>query len=181
MRKPLHLIIPLALLLLFSFSPNETEDADRIIWSADRPLQWTDFTGAIDSKSSYDAWTYSGMSYTYTWNYSGDDINVEVNIDSWFEKDQSWVKKSKMSPALLAHEQLHFDIAELHSRYLEEAINNFEYTENVEAEVDSIYNAIFNQLLAAQIKYDEESEHYQNKSGQLKWNTFVRDELKRLE
>lgn len=179
--KVTHFLHLMLVFFLLSFQFEDVEGVDYIKWDASRPLTWKDFSGKIDAKSSFDAWTYSGMSYTYSWYYQGENVKVDCEIYSYFEPGQSWVKKGKMSDELLAHEQIHFDIAELHARYFEEKIELFSFTKNAGAEVDSIYEVTFNEMLAMQIKYDEESEHYRNAEGQIKWNDFVHDELKRLE
>jgi hypothetical protein len=175
-------LIPFALIFfLFSFQLDEEEELDYLEWSIERPLTWADFEAKPDSKSSFDAWTYSGISYVYSWYYQDDNIRPDLNAWSYFDPKQSWIKKGKMTPELLAHEQQHFNIAELHCRYFEERVDKFTYTLNVEAEIDSIYGVVFEEMLAMQITYDEETDHFRNLEGQNKWNEFISDELKRLE
>ena len=177
-------MIALFLIAVFPMAttlPDEEEKGGLVEWQAEQPLTWADFSGDIDTESPYDAWTWSGINYVYSWFYEGDDIKIDLNAYAFFDPAQSWVKNGEKSAELLAHEQLHFDISEMHCRYFEEAVHDFDFTENVEAELDSIYNVYFDQLLATQIKYDEESEHYQNAEGQMHWNNFVASELKRLE
>ncbi|MBI3133697.1 MAG: DUF922 domain-containing protein [Bacteroidetes bacterium] len=177
--KFLHLSPLFFVLLLLSFQSDKSTDI--VEWNSQTPLRWHDFSGNIDEQSPYDAWTFSGFNYTYTWNYNGDEIVVAADAYAFFDPAQSWVKTGKMTPELLAHEQLHFDISEMHARYFKDRIAGFEFTENVEAEVDSIYEVTFAALLETQLVYDEETEHHKNKEGQLRWHQRVHNELNRFE
>ncbi|MBL7900301.1 MAG: hypothetical protein JNJ99_17320 [Crocinitomicaceae bacterium] len=177
--KALLLLSPV--IFLFSFIAEEEENTNELTWSADRPLLWSDFTGDVDRSSSFDAWTYSGINYVYTWYYDDNNkIKADINAWAYFDHSQSWVKRSAISEELLQHEQLHFDIAELHCRYFLEASLNYTYTENVEAEIDSIYNVYFEKMLSTQIDYDMATDHFRNKEEQIKWNQHVHSELDRL-
>ncbi len=179
--KAKYLLPFVSVFFLFSFQLDEEEESLTIQWASDRPLTWKDFSGKVDSESSFDAWTYSGISYVYSWYYQDDNIRPDLNAWSYFDPEQSWIKKGKMTPELLVHEQQHFNIAELHCRYFEERVDKFTYTLNVEAEIDSIYGVVYEEMLAMQITYDEETDHFRNLEGQTKWNQFISDELKRLE
>lgn len=179
--KAKHLVPFVLIFFLFSFQLDEEEESTTLKWNSERTLTWKDFSGKIDTESSFDAWTYSGISYVYSWYYQDDAIRADLNAWAYFDTEQSWIKKGKMTPELLAHEQLHFNIAELHCRHFEERVDKFTYTLNVESEIDSIYNVAFEEMLAMQIQYDLETDHFKNVEGQKKWNQFVSDELKRLE
>jgi hypothetical protein len=181
MGKLVSLTILFSTVLLFSFKSDEEENANELTWDAERPLVWEDFTAEPDKQSSYDAWTFSGINYVYNWYYNDQNqIEAEVNAWAYFDHAQSWVKKKSISEELLAHEQLHFDIAELHCRYFLEAADHFTYTENVEAEIDSIFNVYFKQMLSTQIDYDIATDHFRNKEEQIKWNNQVHAEMDRL-
>jgi hypothetical protein len=172
--------IPFLFVGLLSFQSDEATDT-LVEWDSERPLTWKDFSGEIDRQSPYDAWTYSGINYVYSWFYEGDAIKVDLDAYAFFDPAQSWIKKGEESAELLQHEQLHFDLSELHSRYFEVAVRDFAFTENVEAELDSLYTVYLNKLLATQIQYDEETKHFQDKKEQARWHQFVADELKQLE
>lgn len=158
-------------------SGNWRNDEALITWENYRPLTWNDFIADIDESSPYDAWTWSGINYTYTWKNESGNIVVALDAFAFFDPLKSWVKQDLATEELLAHEQLHFDISEMYCRRFENAIKAFSFTENVEMEVDSIYQAHFNQLLAAQTEYDELSDHHANQQGQAYWEKYVHDEL----
>lgn len=165
----------------FLFSFNQDEGQTLIYWTSGTPLQWSDFSGVVDSTSEFDAWTYSGITYEYTWQTADEQIILESSCESFFDPAQSWVKREKISDELLAHEQLHFDLSELYSRYLQATLSTFTFTDRVDAEVDSIYEAHLNALLAAQIQYDQETDHFNNIRQQAMWTQKVKSELKRLD
>ena len=175
------ILLGFMILLMSSFQSDEEENTNELTWSEDRPLIWSDFTGDADRSSSFDAWTYAGINYVYTWFYDDNNqIRADINAWAYFDHSQSWVKRSAVSKELLEHEQLHFDIAELHCRYFLEASLNYTHTENVEAEIDSIYTVYFEKMLSAQIDYDMATDHFRNKEEQMKWNQHVHSELNRL-
>ena len=147
-------------------------------WQAERPLTWSDFSGTVDPESPYDAWTYSGFNYTYTWASDGSQVDVVTTAYAFFDPAQSWVKVSEQTPELLAHEQVHFDISELYMRRFLKAVSSFSFTERVDAEVDSIYQSWMQALLAAQIEYDEATEHHQNREAQARWSKRIASELR---
>jgi len=164
------------LLPYFIYFSNSTE----ITWNESSPLVWEDFSGEIDSSSEFDAWTWSGFKYSYNWKRMDGTIIVNCTAYAFFDPTQSWIKKKKKSDELLKHEQGHFDISELHSRYFEERIASHTFSYEVEQEIDSIYKVTFQELLDTQIKYDTESEHYRNKEEQKRWEEFIISELDRL-
>ena len=113
--KFFRLLPMLFLFPLFAVQTDDEEEDKTVHWSADRPLTWADFSGAVDTKKEYDAWTYAGVNYVYSWYYDeNDEIGLDLNAWAYFDPAQSWVRKGKMTAELLAHEQVHFDIAQLH-------------------------------------------------------------------
>lgn len=166
----------LFLLPYFIYISNSTE----IKWNESTPLVWGDFSGEIDSASEFHAWTWSGFKYSYTWDIADGGPIVECTAYGFFDPAQSWVKKKKKSDELLKHEQGHFNISELYSRIFEERISLHNFSYEVEQDIDTIYKATFQELLDMQIKYDLETEHYKNKEEQLRWENWIKSELKRL-
>lgn len=159
----------------FSFAENS-----EIKWNESTLLIWENFSGEIDSESEFDAWTWSGFKYSYAWEITDGGPLVECSAFGYFDPTLSWVKKKKKTDILLKHEQVHFDISELHGRYFEERMNSFTFSNEVEQEVDSIYNVTYQELLDMQVKYDTETDHHKNKEEQLRWENWIKSELMRL-
>ena len=172
MKTLLLLLLPLAIV---------QSENNELRWNSGTPLTWDNFSGAVDLASEHDAWTFAGFRYEYNWSEVDGGITWTMRAHSFFDPAQSWVKKNRKSSDLLAHEQLHFNIAELHCRYFKEKCANYAFTSNMDAEIVAIYDEVFAALLQAQIDYDAESEHYENKDGQAVWNEFVAEELARLD
>lgn len=170
----------LLLLLFLPLTIVQSENKE-LRWSANVPLTWDNYTALPVETSELDAWTYSGFRYEYNWSESEGGISWTLRAHSFFDPAQSWVKKNRKGPDLLAHEQLHFNIAELHCRYFKEKCANFNFTSNIEAELKGIYDEVFAALLQAQLDYDAESDHYKDKEGQAVWNEFVAEEMARLD
>ena len=108
----------ICLLLFFSITFSQ-EEQEKIKWQANRHLTWNDFKAAPDTTLSYSANTNSGISYS--WNYStatGVPV-LEHEVFTNFYPNRSWVQDDIHDEEyLLGHEQLHFDISELHARKL---------------------------------------------------------------
>lgn len=160
------------LLLLVPFILSSSAVTE-IKWDATQPLKWSDFSGKIDASSEYDAWTWSGFNYTYTWEVADGGPMVECDAYAFFDPAQSWVKKNKMSDELLRHEQVHFNISELHARLFLEKVDSYIFTMEVDAEIEEIYNSTFEALLEMQSQYDEETDHCKNKEEQERWTNYI--------
>lgn len=179
--KLLRLLPVLFLIPLFAVQADDEEVDLTLHWSADRPLTWKDFTGEIDVKKEYDAWTYAGINYVYSWYYDeNDEIGLDLNAWAYFDPAQSWVKRNKQSAELLAHEQVHFDIAQLHCLYFIETAESSSYSTEIENELGKIFNIYYADLLAMQIQYDEETDHFKNKTAQKEWAEKINAEIKDL-
>lgn len=112
-----------------------------------------------------------------------DNIEFIYEVQSYFLPDQSWVKPDIDSPHLLIHEQLHFDITELHARKLRKAMEEFdiESTPNVKPALQAIYKNTEASRANMQKNFDTESRHSLNPEAQIKWQKLIKEELKKLE
>jgi hypothetical protein len=164
------------LLLCFSTSAFYQQE-DVILWNKNQRLSWKDFTGLADEKSSYYAATFASIRYRYQYSSTGKVYNVKFEVYSYFTKSKSWSKKERQSVALLQHEQLHFDITELYARKLKEELERNKYTENYKSEIAEIFNIKKRELKQMEDKYDEETNHSQNKEKQQEWENYVAKEL----
>jgi len=127
----------------------------QISWHPNRPLKISNFRGDIN-KRPFQAATYSLIRYFASVN--------PINRDSF----------------ILAHEQLHFDITEIHARkfkkkILKETKNYNEFS----AKHESMFLEIQKELSIKQDEYD--SEVYADWALQPKWNKWVIEELNKLE
>lgn len=170
------------LLLLPGLTVQAQLPDDRLPWSAE-PLTWKDFSGSPDHSSPFKANTSSGISYYWSMKQSGEDIELLFEVKSFFIPGKSWVKAGEVSDNLLHHEQLHFDITELHARKLRKAVKEFDpkKTRNIKPALEAIYKRTEAERAAMQKKFDAETRHSMNKPAQLKWQKYVQEELEKLE
>lgn len=143
-------------------------------------LTWEDFKAQPDKSNSYSANTNSGISYS--WNYStasGKPV-LEHEVFTNFYPNLSWVKQIQDEEYLLAHEQLHFDISELHARKLRKALDGYEIGRNIRLDLKRIYKRIEAERDSMQNQFDKETSHSENKSAEMRWRKFVGDELESL-
>lgn len=166
------------IILFVSCSPkiinnNLAEHEKSIYWNENRPLRISDFNGSTE-KRPFQAATNSGLKVMNPVNaWSG---KTKVVVKSYFNPELSYFKNSDRDSSVLAHEQLHFDITELYARKLKKVIiqecpNTYEYFKKR----DSLYNRISLELSEKQDEYD--SEVYTNRSLQLKWNDWIKNQL----
>ena len=72
------------------------------------------------------------------------------------------------------------DIAQLHCLYFIETAEASTYTVEIENELGKIFNIYYADLLAMQIQYDLETEHFKNKTAQKEWTEKIKKEISDL-
>ena len=81
----------------------------------------------------------------------------------------------------LAHEQLHFDITELHVRKFRKQISALKISQHLGNDLNRLHQSINKELTTMQNQYDKESNNSINKDVQAKWSLYVAKELKKYE
>lgn len=153
---------------------------EKIAWDRDRPLSWSDFKAKPDILSSYTANTNSGIGYSWNYSTASGKPEFEYNISCSFYPYRSWVKKPADPGFLLAHEQLHFDISELHARKLNKAMAEYEPGRTIRLDLRKIYNRIEAERVAMQKQFDHDTRHSENPSAEMAWRKKIAEELKNL-
>ncbi len=153
----------------------------RIDWQ-EKSLEWSDFAGIPDKNSSFYASTNSGISYSWSLNSSEGKTAFLFKVEAFFYPDFSWVKPGKDSHLLLAHEQLHFDITELHGRQLRKMMTSYvtDPKTDLKKVLERIYQKNESSRRIMQEKYDRETRHGQNEEAQTQWEIFVDAEMAKL-
>ncbi|MNJ90839.1 hypothetical protein D3C87_84790 [compost metagenome] len=186
MNKGLYIYFTIALFLASSFiikytkNKNIEEGSNTILWSSNRKLTWNDFQGIADSTSKYKAHTYSQITTTLIY-YNNDSIVYDMPCH--FIVNKSWATNIK-TDALLKHEQLHFDIAELCARKIRR-----EYINHKMVDTKKTYKFISDIFEKYGKKnqnslnnfYDLETKHGLIKDKQKEWEAKIAKELKALE
>ena len=163
-------------LILHTDQPNE----ERIQWSEAYRLSWSDFKAEANYEVGWAATTSSGMTHEYSGSITGDEVTYESKVRCYFYPYNSWYKKELATENLLLHEQLHFDIAEIHARKLRKRIANKNFTKDLKKEMTALYTLTNNEMKRMQHRYDEVTDYSLNKEKQKEWEGIIKRELERL-
>lgn len=164
---------------LFFISPDYE---DSLIWSDNVKLTWEDFKGEKNIETDAVAVSASGITFAYKVKKAkGQIIDFTANIEAHFYPHKSWVIKELADDYILAHEQLHFDITELHVRKFKKQIGTVKASKKLGNDLNRLHRNINKELDVMQNQYDKESNNSINKDAQSKWSLFVTKELKKYE
>ena len=154
----------------------------KVYWRKNRPLTWEDFTDNPDDSRPHDAGIHWSISFSLNVNFKHWRINVQPLFECYIDRYISWVRSTQESDHLLSHEQLHFDIAELFTRKMRKkclTIKSSVFRRWFTCE--KVYYLYLNECKEMQVKYDMETNHSCNKKEQVKWQMYLKKELKRYE
>lgn len=148
---------------------------DEIKWQSDFRLQWSHFKGKPDHGSNMDALTESGITFSWSCDWRG----FQVDAYAIFVPQGSWVKSP--TNALLTHEQLHFDITEIHARKLRQFFKEHPNPCQLgKAGIDKAAQGFIRASYAMQEEYDLATNHGQNYRAQKEWQSKIANELAAL-
>jgi len=168
----------LSLFLCFASPDNEVT----MSWHEGLKLTWNDFKGPKDTKSDAVAVTASGITFSYAVRKSNSRIvDFKVVVEADFYPEKSWVVKELADDYILAHEQLHFDITELHVRKLRKQISEVKVSQYLGGVLNTLHQNMNKELAEMQQKHDTETNNSINKEAQEKWAKFVAAELKKYD
>jgi hypothetical protein len=170
---PAKLLIPALLLFLPFVLATQAKDKDVTIpvdseelvdWTESRKLTWADYKANPDpgSDAAASTTTYLGIEYSIS------DKSFGFKIQCRFSKNRSWGLHK--TDYILAHEQGHFDIAEIFARKLNKAMGEYSFNKKTyQKDLKKIYGDIMEEKEKTQDKYDKETNHSINKAKQAEW------------
>lgn len=148
---------------------------DEIRWKPDFKLQWTHFQGRPDRGSNMDALTESGITFSWNCDWRG----FKLTAYAIFVPTGSWVKEPTNN--LLAHEQAHFDITEIHARLLRKFFAEHPDPCRLGRNgIDQAANKIIQTSYAVQNEYDSATNHGENLRMQREWQIKIAAQLDAL-
>jgi Bacterial protein of unknown function (DUF922) len=168
--------------------PGDTKAAPTdpdIKWQPGSKLDWSQFKGGMPKKEGLHAETVATMWPTYKCNADG---TYTLDVQAQFSQKHSTVDPANTGPDLLAHEQIHFDIAQKHAIALKKKLDEIfkakckckmsakdidEFNSAVKAAETAEYTA----LAAEQKQYDKETDHGQKKEAQQQWANNISKDL----
>jgi hypothetical protein len=163
---------PAALPLL----PAPRHEEDGLVWQAERRLSWEDFQSEADLKEPLHAMTSTNIEVEAK--CRGNQMQFEVKCV--FKTKDSW-SKNKQSESLLAHEQMHFDLTEVHARLLRQKLARTPgLCGSDKARFGKIVDGYFAGWKTEQDQYDQESNHGLNQQQQRKWEEKIARRLQDL-
>ena len=107
--------------------------------------------------------------------------SVRYEVQCYFLPRESWTK-TRDNGYILHHEQLHFNLAEVHARRLRKALSEVPVTfRNASTTFHRLFREHNDNLRADQAQYDLETHHSMNRDKQAKWDTLIPQWLKEVE
>ncbi|MEH6536518.1 MAG: hypothetical protein V7719_09010 [Psychroserpens sp.] len=174
-------MLPRLLVILLVFLNISSNSEVTIEWNESKKLVWTDFRGPVDANTDAVAVTASGITFSFSVKQSnGAFVSFESEADAHFYPEKSWYIKDKGDAHILSHEQLHFDITELHVRLLRYEISKLKVSQTIKENLRSLHQKANDDLAKMQNAYDTQSQNSINKEQQAIWSLFVKDELKKF-
>lgn len=172
----MHRLLLLLLLLFACLSAPAQQSAHFLYWEEGKPLNWQHFKGKPDTKDKvHAAVTFAGI-----------DLQVEgVNLlgeitfraRAVFDQQLSWAFAERQNPAILQHEQMHFNIAEVYARKLERKLNSLKIRQSQKAAASKLLQRYTQAQLASQARYDSQTVHGLNHKKQQAWQELIGQEL----
>lgn len=146
-----------------------------IAWQEGYKLNWADYRGVPDPANAAAASTstFLGIEFQLTNN------SLSYTITCHFSKDKSWGRMQ--NDYLLAHEQGHFDIAEIYARKLYKKMKSYVFNKDTyQADLRNIYQSVLDEKEETQNTYDRETNHSINREKQAEWLKKIAAMLKEL-
>src|SRR5688572_9907281 len=136
------MIIRLILILMLCGTQSVAQqNKDVIEWKESYRLNWEDFQAQPPESAKNAALTSSRILINFT--YSDEALRFSINCQ--FDKSRSWGRVK--NDHILAHEQGHFDITEIHARKLNKTMKAYRFrSSTVSKDVNEIYQKIVTDL-----------------------------------
>lgn len=175
MPRTLQLI--LIAFYLASCKPISNADRGKLIWKEGKMLKWSQFKSKVPTdRGLVSGGARIGISY-YMVERSRD---VKFHVYATFNPKKSWVVKGEDDDWGLVHEQMHFNLAEIHARILRSKIINFPRYNWDTNYYDSLYSKQVSLLYLDQDLYDLETNHCLDSAEQRRWNRLILEKLDSL-
>ncbi len=174
--KALHIKFLAVVLFLIFFLGTSSDTPDIIYWDEDHPLTWEDFQG--NPNYNYRNRDISALTSSGIVHYRGcENGKITYRVRAYFEKNESWYKNAAKTDYHLAHEQLHFDVTELHARKLRKLLDEQNYRCGEEEQFERYIRQYLNNWEVTQQAYDFSTHHSLNKKQQKNWHHKIAFEL----
>ncbi|MBD2769997.1 DUF922 domain-containing protein [Hymenobacter sp. BT664] len=162
-------------------SVTSTPAAAPIPWSASRPLTTADFQARPRPYDRLAAMTSTDIKAGAACR----DFVFSATVEATFDPTASWVREPKTaSPALLRHEQTHFDLTEVYARIMRQKLASFQAKvacDKLQPAFNNFTKGIYSEWDREQNRYDQETNHGLNAARQASWEKQTQLRLTQLE
>lgn len=170
-------LLPLLLIFftLSAFMPVGGEGM--IAWQDGAMLSWDMFRGAAEKDNPHHAQTHCMLDASV----KNIDNSIYIEVRAYFLPSRSWTRV-RDDRALLLHEQLHFDITELHARILRKRlVDAFRQDRDLALIFEQSFDEVNAALQKMQDEYDRESHHGTRAKLQRLWQRKIEASLREYE
>lgn len=151
--------------------------ADTVFYNPERPLVYSDFKAA-PKPGKYAAMVFTSISYEGSSSMSGNYLDVLVKLKVYLVKSMSWMHPESRNPAVLKHEQTHFDIARISAERFKKKLSALPLTlEDHDSEIQYQFLDSYREMHELQKAYDSETRHGLHTENQRRWEEMVSREL----
>jgi hypothetical protein len=134
-------------------------------------LTWSDFKGKFIPHNG----EIASINTSLNWEYEQTDTIVyNITAAAEFNSDMSYTGTT--DPYILNHEQQHYNLAILFSRKANSLIRLKSLFS--EKDFETFKARIETEWSATDSLYDAETDHSRNKEAQIRWNKFIKEQLK---
>ncbi|WGD34049.1 hypothetical protein [Olleya sp. YS] len=160
----------------------QSDAMEELSWSEHYKLTWNDFKGQPNPDTDAVAVTASGITFSYSIKQSNKKVvGFKTLVKAFFYPEHSWCKAEQVDAHVLGHEQLHFDITELHARLFRQRIAKIKPHDDLAQTLQELHKTIEDDLANMQHTYDAESNFSIDVVGQQKWKDSIAIRLKATE
>jgi len=152
---------------------NNAYAQDTINWSPKYKLKYEDFKGKPDTTVIALAVCASEITY----HYKIKEGKLTYTTECFFDKKKSWIKYNM--PAILDHEQGHFDISKLFALKLEQKFKAYKIINpnSIYTDLQNLYNAIIRERTIMHNKYDQETKSTTSDKLQKQFIANIRKQI----
>jgi hypothetical protein len=154
--------------------------APPIAWSATRPLTMADYLGRPAPGERLASSTTSDIKAGAACR----DFVFTGTVQATFDPNTSWFRDPKnATPALLRHEQLHFDITEVYARIMRQKLVAFQAKvdcNKLQPAFNNLTKGVYAEWDREQNRYDQETNHGLNTARQDYWQKQTQVKLELL-
>lgn len=159
----------------------QSDAMEERLWAESYKLTWDDFKGQPNFNTDAVAVTASGINFSYSINRRNKKpYSFKTSVKAFFYPERSWYKSDQVDIHVLGHEQLHFDITELHARIFRQRLTLVKPHDNLIKTLQDMHSVIDTELASMQNNYDLESKYSINVEGQKNWKDSIASRLKAL-